>query len=86
MRVVVATAITIALAACAPTPGGRMTVAFDKPMLPEDVGQMFVRCHIHDDPIEGPSFSLWQVEPDLSSKEIACLKRQPHVKGVLGAM
>ncbi|MBV9097247.1 MAG: hypothetical protein JO079_04230 [Frankiaceae bacterium] len=81
MRLLVGTAIAVALAGCTPSYQGSITVEFDKPMVPEDAVQAFLHCHIHDQPWEA-SLTAWQVTPDLSQAQLACLRRQPHVKYV----
>lgn len=86
MRVVVGIALAATLLGCARPPMGRMTIVFDHAMVPEDVTQTLRHCGVHDDVYEGPSLSLWQIEPNLSRRQIACLDRQPHVVGVEGAM
>jgi len=78
-RSLVAAAVALALGGCALGPEGTLTVVFDQPMVPEVVGQMMLRCGIHGDPVDVPSPEVWQIRPDISQKQVACLRRQPHV-------
>ena len=84
-RFLAVTAIGLALGGCARPPQGSISVRFDQPMVPEDVGRTLLRCGIHSDIIDAPSPEIWQIPPDISRKQFECLKRQPHVARVLPA-
>lgn len=85
MRVLAAMALAVALVGCTMQPEGMLSILFDQPMVPEDVGATLLRCGVHHDPVEN-STTVWSVPPDLSQKQLACLRRQPHVEAVRGAL
>ena len=85
MRLLIGMAVALLLAGCAPPVQGSISVFFDKPMVPADAMQVFRHCHIHDEPRQA-GLAVWQIKPDLSQAQLACLRHQPHVTGVLGGM
>jgi hypothetical protein len=84
--VAVGLGLAVALAACVLPAQRHMSLIFDRPMVPEDVGRTVLRCGIQGDVTVGPSLEIWLMPAGLSQAESRCLRRQPHVQALLGAM
>ena len=87
-RVVAGCVAVLASTGCVHAHTGLVSIVFDQPMVPEVVGQTFLRCGIHDTPQEADgNLAVWLIPPeDVSQKQLRCLLRQPHVKTWRGAM